>query len=80
MRQALVHPRARTVLCTCSSSFFSSSIAALEAQFSAQTGVGVHHKAEAHAQRSCLSLKYPCFLKTPAEWTRMHPSVDEALR
>lgn len=80
MRQALVHTGTRTVLCACSSSFFCSSIATLEAQFSAQASVGVHHKAEAHAHRWCLSLKYPCFLKTPAEWTPMHPSVDEALR
>jgi hypothetical protein len=65
-------------LCACSSCFFCSSIAALEAQFSTQACVGVHHKTEAHERRWCLSLKYPCFLKTPAEWTSMHPSVDEA--
>lgn len=55
--EALTHPGSRTVRRSRFSSLNGSAIASFEAQFTAQTGIGIHDDAQAHGQRSLHSLK-----------------------
>lgn len=63
MLKAPLHPGSCPVLGSRRTGFGCSTVAAFEAQFAAQAGIGVHDQTEAHDRVSDASLKKPCDAK-----------------
>lgn len=79
MLKASLHPGSCAVLGSRSTGFGCSTVAAFEAQFAAQAGIGVHDQAEAHERVSDASLKKPCGAKR-AQVHALYPRFLEQTR
>ena len=74
MEQALLHPGPARSSLPQRDCFCSPTVASFEAQFSAQSCVGVHDDTEAHAHPSHLSLNSPASHNMPRVYAQTTPA------